>query len=98
MADQPATNTGQQVRAGEAKSDSVKQTSRRTIMTGGGETMLNSIFAYITTLTLQLRREEGQTMAEYGILLGVIAVVVVVVAITLGTKITGVFTSASNGI
>jgi Flp pilus assembly pilin Flp len=67
-------------------------------MTGGGETMLNNIFAHITMLALNLRREEGQTMAEYGILLGVIALVVVVVAITLGSKISALFTSAGNGL
>ncbi len=60
--------------------------------------MLNTIFAYVTTLVLRMRSEEGQTMAEYGILLGVIALVVVVVAITLGSSIKGLFTSASNGL
>jgi Flp pilus assembly pilin Flp len=60
--------------------------------------MLNSIFAYVTMLTLRMRSEEGQTMAEYGILLGVIALVVVVVAITLGSSITGLFTKASTGL
>jgi Flp pilus assembly pilin Flp len=59
--------------------------------------MLN-IYAYITTLALRLRREEGQTMAEYGILLGVIALVVVVVAITLGSSIAGLFSKASSGL
>jgi Flp pilus assembly pilin Flp len=60
--------------------------------------MLNSIYAYITIFALRLRREEGQTMAEYGILLGVIAVVVVVVAITLGSSIKGIFSSASSSL
>jgi Flp pilus assembly pilin Flp len=60
--------------------------------------MLNSIFAYVTMLTLRMRSEEGQTMAEYGILLGVIALVVVVVAITLGGSISGLFSKASTGL
>ena len=38
-------------------------------------------------------REEGQTMAEYGILVAAIAVAVVVVAITLGSSISELFSS-----
>jgi Flp pilus assembly pilin Flp len=38
----------------------------------------------------------GQTMAEYGILIAVIAVVVVVAASLLGDSITGIFRSAST--
>jgi pilus assembly protein Flp/PilA len=34
-----------------------------------------------------LRRDEGQTMAEYGLILAVIAVVVVATLITLGTSL-----------
>ena len=43
-----------------------------------------------------MRREEGQTMAEYGILIAVIALVVVVVAITLGGAISSLFGSTSS--
>ena len=34
-----------------------------------------------------VKREEGQAMAEYGIILALIAVVVAVVMVTLGTQI-----------
>jgi|SwirhisoilCB2_FD_contig_101_1477290_length_847_multi_17_in_0_out_0_2 pilus assembly protein Flp/PilA len=34
-----------------------------------------------------IKREEGQAMAEYGIILALIAVVVAVVMVTLGTQI-----------
>jgi pilus assembly protein Flp/PilA len=34
-----------------------------------------------------LKKEEGQTMAEYGLILAVIAIVVVVTLITLGTSL-----------
>lgn len=34
-----------------------------------------------------LRREDGQAMAEYGLILALIAVVVAVVMLTLGTQI-----------
>jgi pilus assembly protein Flp/PilA len=35
-----------------------------------------------------IKREDGQAMAEYGLILALIAVVVAVVMLTLGTKIT----------
>ena len=58
--------------------------------------MLNSFSAYITTMVMRLQREEGQTMAEYGILIGVIAVVVVVAAVVLGSSISSLFNSTSG--
>ena len=39
------------------------------------------------------KREEGQAMAEYGIILALIAAVVVVTLATLGTKIKTAFTT-----
>ena len=53
--------------------------------------MLNSFYAYFTMLTYRMRREEGQTMAEYGILIGVIALVVIVAAVLLGSSISALF-------
>lgn len=50
-------------------------------------------FAWVPS---RMRCQGGQTMTEYAILLGVIALVVVVVAITLGSSISAVFTSASR--
>ena len=47
---------------------------------------------------IQLRREEGQTMTEYGILLALIAVVVIAALILLGPAIKGVFTSVTNSL
>jgi ribose-phosphate pyrophosphokinase len=44
----------------------------------------------------RLMSERGQTMAEYGILIAVIALVVVIAAVTLGSSITGLFHSAST--
>jgi Flp pilus assembly pilin Flp len=60
--------------------------------------MLNSFSDFVTMLVVRMRREEGQTMAEYGILLGVIALVVVVVAITLGSSISALFSSVSKNL
>jgi pilus assembly protein Flp/PilA len=40
-----------------------------------------------------VKREDGQAMAEYGLILALIAVVVAVVMLTLGTQITGTIQS-----
>ena len=45
---------------------------------------------------IQLRREEGQTMTEYGVLLALIAVIVIASLLVLGPKIAGVFTNVSG--
>ena len=47
---------------------------------------------------IQLRREEGQTMTEYGILLALIAVVVIAALILLGPAIKNVFDSVTNSL
>ena len=43
--------------------------------------MLNSIFDFVGMLVARMRSQAGQTMAEYGILIAVIAMIVVVAAI-----------------
>jgi Flp pilus assembly pilin Flp len=50
----------------------------------------------VASLIARTRSERGQTMAEYGILLAVIALVVVVVAVTLGGTIASVFGSTGS--
>jgi pilus assembly protein Flp/PilA len=58
----------------------------------GGEPMFwNSIYQMASALVARARNEDGQTMAEYGLLLAVIAVVVVAAAIILGTDISSLF-------
>jgi pilus assembly protein Flp/PilA len=52
--------------------------------------------ASILIARVQLQREEGQTMAEYGILIAVIAVVVIVAAALLGTSISALFNSTAS--
>lgn len=55
------------------------------------------IFTALQLRLMDLRdRQEGQTFAEYGLILAVIALVAVVTAITLGTDIAGKFTEISN--
>jgi pilus assembly protein Flp/PilA len=45
-----------------------------------------------------LKRDEGQAMAEYGLILALIAVVVAVVMVTLGSKITSTVQSVINSL
>ena len=58
--------------------------------------MLSNLFDVVNMMVLRLRREEGQTMAEYGILIAVIALVVVVAAVTLGGSISTLFNSTAG--
>jgi pilus assembly protein Flp/PilA len=45
---------------------------------------------------IQLKRDEGQTMAEYGLLIAFIAVVALVGITLLGTSLKTFFTSLAN--
>lgn len=47
---------------------------------------------------IELRREEGQTMTEYGVLLALIAIVVIAALILLGPAIKSVFVSVTNSL
>jgi pilus assembly protein Flp/PilA len=58
--------------------------------------MLSSLFAFGYSLIARIREEEGQTMAEYGLLLAVIAVVVVVAALVLGSSISSLFAGVTS--
>lgn len=60
--------------------------------------LLVSVALVLGSLTASARSEEsGQTMAEYGLLIAVIALIVVVVAVTLGSTISSLFgTTAST--
>lgn len=58
--------------------------------------MLNPIFDVVSMLIVRMRQEKGQTMAEYGILIAVIALIVVVAAVVLGSSISGLFGSTAT--
>jgi pilus assembly protein Flp/PilA len=58
--------------------------------------MTNGIFNLVGMLVARMRSQDGQTMAEYGILIAVIAVIVVVAAVALGGSISSVFSSAGG--
>lgn len=47
---------------------------------------------------IELRREEGQTMTEYGVLLALIAIVVIAALLVLGPQIRDVFTNVGNNL
>jgi len=60
---------------------------------------ISFFFACVARLCgTSLRREEGQTMAEYAIMLGLIALLVVAVVLVLSGNISDFFTSAGSKI
>ena len=58
--------------------------------------MISNVLQSLFGLIERLRAEGGQTMAEYGLLLAVIAVVVVVAAIVLGHDISSLFNTVAG--
>ena len=50
----------------------------------------------VELVRLQLRREAGQTMTEYGVLLALIAVVVIVALLFLGPRIAALFSNIGS--
>jgi pilus assembly protein Flp/PilA len=50
----------------------------------------------LLTTVFRLASERGQTMAEYGILIAVIALIVVVAAVVLGSSISHLFSSTAG--
>lgn len=98
MVGMPETHTGgQQCR--KACSHLLHPKANRHNSQGGGETsMLNSLYQLVGTFVARLQREEGQTMAEYAILVTVIAVVVLAAATLLGNSISSIFSSLSKNL
>lgn len=58
--------------------------------------MFNSLYDVISMMLVRFRSEKGQTMAEYGILIAVIALIVVVAALALGGSISSLFNSTGS--
>ena len=72
----------------ESKSFHVQRPVWRTTLGKGGELHMTYINTYLTTLAFRLReRQEGQTMAEYGVVLAVITVATVAIFMTLSDSI-----------
>ena len=64
---------------------------------------MSGIAAHLTTLLFLLedrfsrdRRDRGATAVEYGLMVGLIAVVIIVAVTTLGTKLNGLFSSVGS--
>lgn len=58
--------------------------------------MMNGLFDLVSLMVARFRNQEGQTMAEYGILIAVIALIVVVAAVVLGGSISSLFNSTAG--
>ncbi|CAN7147801.1 Flp family type IVb pilin [Knoellia sp. LjRoot47] len=59
--------------------------------------MSSKLIAFHTRLT-QIRNERGATMVEYGLMVALIAVVVVLAVGPLGTAISGLFAKVSGSV
>jgi pilus assembly protein Flp/PilA len=60
---------------------------------------MNAFLANLYLRAVAVRdREEGQAMAEYGVILALIAVLVIVVLLTLGPQIRNAFQAVSNAL
>jgi pilus assembly protein Flp/PilA len=62
--------------------------------------MLSNLMSFVQSLTerLSLRDESGQALVEYGLLVGLIAAVCVLVITTLGTDISSFFQSIATAL
>jgi pilus assembly protein Flp/PilA len=58
--------------------------------------MIGFAFALQAISLGSVEREEGQTLAEYALILALIAVAVVAAVVLLGGKISGIFNSVSS--
>jgi len=50
----------------------------------------------LTRLTTWLRRDEGQTLVEYALIVGLVSIAAIVVMIIMGTEIGNVFTKITG--
>jgi pilus assembly protein Flp/PilA len=51
-----------------------------------------------TLIAAQTRREDGQAMVEYGLILALVSVVAVATLTTVGTDLSAIFTSVSGAL
>lgn len=56
------------------------------------------LFAWLQTSSTSLRREEGQTMAEYGVILAVITAAIIGALVVLSDNIFGVLDQVAKAI
>ncbi len=60
--------------------------------------MINSVYVQFQNAVAELRSERGAAMAEYGLLLALVAVASIAILITFGGAITEVFTEADTAL
>ncbi len=58
--------------------------------------LILELIDHIGALVLRIRHQEGQTMAEYAILIAVIALVVIVAAVLLGANTSSILKSTAG--
>ena len=56
------------------------------------------MFEYLKSLIVAKRSEKGQDLAEYALLLGLIALIVILAVTLLGTEISTIFSTIANNI
>lgn len=54
--------------------------------------------AMLSTVRPSLKREEGQGMVEYGLIIALVAVAVIATLVLLGGRLNTLFTSISNAV
>jgi len=59
---------------------------------------MSALYLYLVNRLMAMRREEGQTLTEYALILVLIAVVAIVVVTTLGLQIQTVFNQIITGL
>lgn len=59
---------------------------------------MNAIMALVVTLFGRLRRDEGQALVEYGLILALVAVVVVAVLVILGHSVNNTLNNVANSV
>lgn len=60
--------------------------------------MLTQLFAQAQASMVRIRRQEGASAVEYGLILGLIAVVIVAILITMGGDLQTLFGEAASGL
>ena len=60
--------------------------------------MLSNMNAALSAIVARFDREDGQALAEYGLLLALIAVIAIVAVKALGTSVSTKFSAVNSGI
>jgi pilus assembly protein Flp/PilA len=81
--------------------DFASRSCPRRLAEKGGETSLRNVFAIIATFVAGHRGErdeDGQTLVEYGLLLALIAIIVIVALLFLGPIVSQIFQNVGSNL